>query len=294
MAKISDLSGDERAQRIAELKKKMQARAEEVKSQYEAGEHPAQAAATPAAAEASAPVAGDTATESAADAVAVAESETPSAEPAEATEAEITETEAAPVPTNGSGTNGASAATASARPKPAPMPAPTKPPEPTKADMTRREFLTYAWGATMGLLALQAGVVSFRFMYPRFRAGEFGGLFFSNAFYGDQLPPEDAAPVAVADGKFWWVNVEGEGPRAIYMVCTHLGCLYKWVGERNQFECPCHGSKFTREGLYIEGPAPRSLDEFVTEQTEDGNWAVDTGAKILGASAAESPAAGTG
>ncbi len=106
-------------------------------------------------------------------------------------------------------------------------------------------------------------------------------------------PPADAAPEAVPDGKFWWVNVEDEGPRAIYMVCTHLGCLYKWVDERNRFECPCHGSKFTREGLYIEGPAPRSLDTFVTAVEED-IWVVDTGAKVLGAPASESPAIGTG
>ena len=53
----------------------------------------------------------------------------------------------------------------------------------------------------------------------------------------------------------------------------------------DRFECPCHGSKFTREGLYIEGPAPRSLDTFVTA-LEDDIWVVDTGAKILGAPSA--------
>ncbi len=44
--------------------------------------------------------------------------------------------------------------------------------------MNRREFLTYSWGGALGLLALGAGVVSFVFMYPRFKAGEFGGEFF--------------------------------------------------------------------------------------------------------------------
>jgi cytochrome b6-f complex iron-sulfur subunit len=31
----------------------------------------------------------------------------------------------------------------------------------------------------------------------------------------------------------------------------------------NRFECPCHGSKSPKDGTYIEGPAPRSLDRFV-------------------------------
>ena len=66
------------------------------------------------------------------------------------------------------------------------------------------------------------------------------------------------------------------------MVCTHLGCLYKWAQSNNRFECPCHGSKFSREGFYIEGPAPRSLDTFLVTE-ENGVVIVDTGKKTLGA-----------
>lgn len=68
-------------------------------------------------------------------------------------------------------------------------------------------------------------------------------------------------------GKFWLVQTD-EGIKALYMVCTHLGCLYKWEASNSRFECPCHGSKFTAEGLYIEGPAPRSLDQFSVEVLE--------------------------
>jgi len=53
----------------------------------------------------------------------------------------------------------------------------------------------------------------------------------------------------------------------LYAVCTHLGCLPKWVATNNRFECPCHGSKFEKDGTYIEGPAPRSLDRFRTTIT---------------------------
>ncbi len=40
--------------------------------------------------------------------------------------------------------------------------------------MNRREFLTYTWGAALGLLVLEVGAGMFGFMYPRFKAGEFG------------------------------------------------------------------------------------------------------------------------
>lgn len=85
------------------------------------------------------------------------------------------------------------------------------------------------------------------------------------------------------------MNTTDEGPRALYMVCTHLGCLYKWEQSNNRFECPCHGSKFSREGYYIEGPAGRSLDTFEIT-IENGEVAVNTGKKTLGSPAANSPA----
>jgi cytochrome b6-f complex iron-sulfur subunit len=153
--------------------------------------------------------------------------------------------------------------------------------------MNRREFLTYTWAAALGLVALQAGVGTFLFMYPRFKAGEFGGEFFLGPV--DSMPATDAPPVANTAGKFWLVNTTDEGVKAIYMVCTHLGCLYKWEPSTVRFECPCHGSKFNREGFYIEGPAPRSLDTFAVRE-ENGEVIVDTGSKITGAPSSESPA----
>jgi cytochrome b6-f complex iron-sulfur subunit len=73
------------------------------------------------------------------------------------------------------------------------------------------------------------------------------------------------------------------------MVCTHLGCLYKWEPANFRFECPCHGSKFSHDGFYIEGPAPRSLDYFEVRQ-ENGQIIVDTGKRITGDPSSESPA----
>lgn len=294
MANISDLSGDEREQRIAELKKKMQEaaaqRATEQAAEPQAPEAEAEVAAKVAPAAAVAVAEADEAAAEADEVVAEASDavESGAVEEVVADEAATEEvaaevlTEAEPVlaaPTNGA--NGASAAE--------PLFYEKTEEEKLKSEMNRREFITYAWGAAMGLLSVQALGVTYLFMYPRFREGEFGGVFRMGP--ESSAPPNDGAPIGVSDGKFWWLSVENEGPKAIYMVCTHLGCLYKWVGDRNRFECPCHGSKFTREGYYIEGPAPRSLDEFETALV-DGEWVVDTGAKITGGPAADSPARG--
>ena len=176
--------------------------------------------------------------------------------------------------------------------------------------INRREFISYAWSGALGLLTLESGLATYQFMYPRFREGEFGGKFPLGEVTA--LPQTGIDPEGNATGKFWLINTD-EGPRALYMVCTHLGCLYKWSPSNNRFQCPCHASQFSREGHYIRGPASRSLDQFVIEIVEDGEVVaqtedagdtisapqafplgaeivVNTGKRIRGKSAAASPA----
>lgn len=164
---------------------------------------------------------------------------------------------------------------------------------------SRREFLYYIWGASIALFLGQSTVGLLLFAYPRFREGEFGGVFTVAA---DEIPETGAPPVSKPAGRFWLSNHE-DGFSALYGVCTHLGCLPKWVDTNGRFECPCHGSKFELSGKYIEGPAPRDLDRFqATVVFTDGTTAetnangdpiplngrtiqevrVNTGARILG------------
>ena len=270
MAKISELTGEARENRIAELKKKMKEAAAKAQAAHAAGEPLTRSGASaPAEAVAEAPI-----EEVEAEPVAVAMPQ--------------------PARTDGAGAeNGA----AVSKPIPAAAPAaPKAPPKPkaeevavpalTPQEMNRREFLTYAWGATLGLLGLEAGVASFLFLYPRFREGEFGGAF---RVPMTEVPDATTPPVPFTAGKFWLVTTQEGAPKAIYMVCTHLGCLYKWESSNVRFECPCHGSKFDHDGFYIEGPAPRSLDYFDVAE-ENGELVVDTGSKNLGAPSTESPA----
>jgi cytochrome b6-f complex iron-sulfur subunit len=110
------------------------------------------------------------------------------------------------------------------------------------------------------------------FALPRFREGEFGGIFRLDPA---ELPEAGIAPLSFPAGRFHVVVTENDGYVTLYGVCTHLGCLPKWVPLNHRFECPCHGSKYQLDGTYIEGPAPRSLDRFKTTITfADGSTAV--------------------
>lgn len=43
--------------------------------------------------------------------------------------------------------------------------------------------------------------------------------------------------------------------------CTHLGCKLSWNPLEEIWECSCHGSKFSKRGFVIEGPANKDLKE---------------------------------
>lgn len=47
---------------------------------------------------------------------------------------------------------------------------------------------------------------------------------------------------------------------ALSAVCTHLGCIVKWLSEKSEFECPCHGGRFNADGQVLSGPPPKPLD----------------------------------
>jgi len=50
--------------------------------------------------------------------------------------------------------------------------------------------------------------------------------------------------------------------RALTAVCTHLGCIVKWVDGKQEFLCPCHGGRFSPEGAVLGGPPPAPLKSF--------------------------------
>jgi cytochrome b6-f complex iron-sulfur subunit len=63
---------------------------------------------------------------------------------------------------------------------------------------------------------------------------------------------------------------------ALRTTCTHLGCITLWQESEQRFRCPCHGSAFTKEGVPVEGPAPRHLERCAIRIADDGQIEIDT------------------
>jgi nitrite reductase/ring-hydroxylating ferredoxin subunit len=41
--------------------------------------------------------------------------------------------------------------------------------------------------------------------------------------------------------------------------CTHMKCIIKWNNDEQSWDCPCHGSRFTKDGKVLNGPANDDL-----------------------------------
>lgn len=161
-----------------------------------------------------------------------------------------------------------------------------------KVPLSRREFLYYLWGASMAVFLAGGGGATIWFSLPRFREGEYGGVITVPV---SEIPQPDSGPKEYAAGRFWLVNLADAslqdprqpaeypleaGVKALYKVCVHLGCIYRWVPTSDRFECPCHGSKYLKTGTRIDGPARRNLDTFLVQ-------AVDASGNVLAESEAQ-------
>lgn len=137
-------------------------------------------------------------------------------------------------------------------------------------DPTRRDVLTRIGVGACAVAAAGSGVVTLDFLIPKvlfeppttFRAGR-------------PLDYPDGTVRFDRERKAYVVGGE-RGVYAMSAVCTHLGCITRYVSEEGAIACPCHGSRFDLEGNVTHGPAPHPLPWLEVKLDEAGNLVVDT------------------
>ncbi|MBI2999158.1 MAG: Rieske 2Fe-2S domain-containing protein [Deltaproteobacteria bacterium] len=82
----------------------------------------------------------------------------------------------------------------------------------------------------------------------------------------------------VPAGRSVAIYKDGANVYAISTVCTHLGCIVK-ATDRG-FDCPCHGSKFAKDGSVLKGPAPKGLPWVELKHLGGDTFLVDEGKAV--------------
>jgi cytochrome b6-f complex iron-sulfur subunit len=139
----------------------------------------------------------------------------------------------------------------------------------SKKPISRRGFLGIAWAASLSLIVVQAVIAILKYINP-VPTGGFGGFVYAGKI-------EDFAVNSInriLAGRFY-ISRTDDGIIALWQKCPHLGCAIPWDENEGIFHCPCHGSTFNQVGEVLGGPAPRPMDYFPAEVSEEGIW-VDT------------------
>jgi cytochrome b6-f complex iron-sulfur subunit len=128
-------------------------------------------------------------------------------------------------------------------------------------NLSRRDFIKLSTNALFGL----AGLLGL------------GGLIRYFSFLPDPGPPVEFDLGDVAGYPIGSHTVRPDIPAVIYnrggevmvysLTCTHLGCTVEQDG--GEFACPCHGSRFDKNGVVLKGPAQKPLQKLRVDVLED-------------------------
>lgn len=134
---------------------------------------------------------------------------------------------------------------------------------------SRRQLLNFLTGAVVASTAGSALYPALQFFVPPSEGGV-GGRILAKDKLGTPIPaaqilaepPGTRALIAGLAGEPTYLVVQSDQtlhPIGLVNNCTHLGCTFPWNPIDNQFQCPCHGSRYAPDGTVERGPADRPL-----------------------------------
>jgi len=141
-------------------------------------------------------------------------------------------------------------------------------------EMSRRQFFVKIGVSSMAVAAVGTAGFSYRYLSPN--------VLYEPSPIVDAGKPDDYPPDSVTLDPHTAIYVvrTSEGFFALSATCTHLGCLTAYKPDLGIIACPCHGSKFKKDGMKIEGPAPRPLPWLRMWLSDEGNLLVDRSSAI--------------
>jgi cytochrome b6-f complex iron-sulfur subunit len=147
-------------------------------------------------------------------------------------------------------------------------------PEQSGGQIDRREFFTRLGLGSLGVAGAGTMAFAYQFLSPNvlYEPSPVVNMGKAESYGLDSVTLNVDARIFVVHSQ--------EGFFALNAVCTHLGCLTAWKPDLGIIACPCHGSKFTREGTKTDGPAPKPLPWLKMWRSDEGDLMVDRATEI--------------
>ncbi len=147
-------------------------------------------------------------------------------------------------------------------------------PKEAPKDPGRRKFFVKIGAGSIAVAALGTTVFGYQYLSPNV-------LFEPSPIVNEGKPENyEVNSVTFDPENTVYIVRDSAGFYALSAICTHLGCVTAWKQELDMIACPCHGSKFRRDGTKIEGPAPQPLPRLRMWVNEDGDLMVDRSIKV--------------
>lgn len=154
----------------------------------------------------------------------------------------------------------------------------------TKDEISRRQFLTYTLMGTGGFMAsmliippLRAtldSVLQKKQEEPMVAVADVSEITDEPKRFTFTLTIDDAWVKNQKTTFTAWVFKSENGDiMALSPICTHLGCTVDWNSNPKypeEFFCPCHGGRYSKDGVNIPGTPPSSPLAAYAYEVKDG------------------------
>jgi menaquinol-cytochrome c reductase iron-sulfur subunit len=152
-----------------------------------------------------------------------------------------------------------------------------------KHRVTRRQFLNYTLTGVGGFMAAGTLMPMLRFAFDPILKKEAGTEMVAVADVKDITTEPKRFDFKVKVKDAWY---ESEEPRSAWVykdekgeiialspICKHLGCTVNWNTDKahpNQFFCPCHYGRYTKDGTNVPGTPPQAPLDRYEYKVKDG------------------------
>ncbi len=140
-----------------------------------------------------------------------------------------------------------------------------------EATINRRALITkwiagiIGWGTVIACF-----IPTYYYLAPALK--RIGGNLFTDS-QGNPISPEQVKQqgftLGLAMGKPTIAFYHEGKIKALSAVCTHLGCIVKWIPGEAILFCPCHAAKFDTSGRVLAGPPPAPLPVYLVKEEEN-------------------------